>query len=506
VTSGKFGALLAHIDLKRLDQRLAQFLANGPALLGRFAIDGPLDVEQGVDASHNLDRNGRERDSLLARRLPSRVLLEIGHGKERAAGVDPAPRLDDWTRTSARQIKLAIPVKRVGLEQSGIAGQMALRMLAFAVARVIEHRRRRHCPTEWRVISDIDPTSADIGLAFGQDRHRGVITVQALSSKNMRLDKPQHRVQRNAARPHGVRHRRQADRHAFPSIALGLPVQGLMLAELLEQDHGQQIGARPSPWDHMEGGRRLADLLTVLAGELLPYRFDHLPLARDRFQGPGHVFTQLAQSCAAATVTRHRGSDHHALAREVLGEDVSLRALARERCHCRGLGNGAFRGQLIFGGVGFQLLELQRQLIDESCRSLRAGTVELALQLGDPQFLMRDQGQVFRRLGPCHREVCCARVTLRSHLSNLRAFDCQCRLQRINVVRQICNVIVHDRRESRSARVRQLYFVLQVGFFRLIPRLADARFVADFSSRSPRAYSRAARLRSERHRLPVMAR
>src|SRR3984957_336842 len=176
MTSGEFGALLAHVDLKRLDQRLAEFLANSSASLRRFAIDGSLDVEQGVDASHNLDRNGREHDSLLARRLPSRILLEIGHGKERAAGMDPASCLDDRTRTSVRQIELAIAVKRVGLEQSGIAGQMAPRMLTFAVARVIEHRCRRRCPTEWRVISDIEPTSPGIGLAFGQDRHRGVIT------------------------------------------------------------------------------------------------------------------------------------------------------------------------------------------------------------------------------------------------------------------------------------------------------------------------------------------
>ena len=180
--------MLAHIDLQRLDQRPAQFLANGSALLRRFAIDGPLDVEQGVDASHNLDRNWREHDSLLARRLPSRILFEIGHRKERSPGVDPASCLNDRTRTSVRQIELTIPVKRVGLEQSGIAGQMALRVLAFAVAGVIEHRRRRRCPTEWRVIADVDPTSAGIGLAFGQDRHRGVITVQALSRHNMDLD------------------------------------------------------------------------------------------------------------------------------------------------------------------------------------------------------------------------------------------------------------------------------------------------------------------------------
>ena len=125
--------------------------------------EGDLEKNRGAvtDAAHNLDRNGRERDSLLASRLPSRVLLEIGHGKERAAGVDPAPCFDDRTWTSARQIELAIPVKCVGLEQTSVFGQMALRMLAFAVAGVIEHCRRRRCPTEWRVIADIDPASAD---------------------------------------------------------------------------------------------------------------------------------------------------------------------------------------------------------------------------------------------------------------------------------------------------------------------------------------------------------
>jgi len=237
VTSGEFGALLPHIDLQHLDQRLAEFLANSSALLGRFAIDGPLDIEQLIDASHHLDRNGREHDSLLACRLSSRVLLEVSHGKERPPGVDPTPCFDDQSRTSVRQIKLAIPVERVGLEQSGIVGQMTLGMLAFAVAGVIEQRRRRRCPAEWHVISDIDPASAGIGLAFGQDRHRGVITVQALSRQNMSLDKPQYRIQRHATRPYGVRHCRQADRHTLPSIALGLPVQRLMLTELLEQDH-----------------------------------------------------------------------------------------------------------------------------------------------------------------------------------------------------------------------------------------------------------------------------
>jgi hypothetical protein len=49
-------------------------------------------------------------------------------------------------------------------------------------------------------------------------------------------------IKRPTDRAHGVGHGRQRDWHAFQSVALGLPVQGLMLAELLEHDHGQ--GAR----------------------------------------------------------------------------------------------------------------------------------------------------------------------------------------------------------------------------------------------------------------------
>ena len=33
-----------------------------PALLGALAVDRPLDVEQGIDAAHDLDRHGGERD------------------------------------------------------------------------------------------------------------------------------------------------------------------------------------------------------------------------------------------------------------------------------------------------------------------------------------------------------------------------------------------------------------------------------------------------------------
>ncbi len=217
-----------------------------------------------------------------------------------------------------------------------------------------------------------------------------------------------------------------------------------MLAELLKQDHRQQVGSRPSPRDDMEGGRSLADLLAVPAGELLPHRLDHLPPAGDRLQGPCHVLAQLAQPRSTATITSRRRIDDHALAGEMLGKGVAFGTLAAEARHHRGLGDGAFRGEFIFAGTGFQLFELQRQLIDQPVRPLRARAVDLTFELGDPQLLMGDQGQIFGCAGPRHRQFGGTDVTLGDHFAHLGALDRQHRLQRVDVVRQGCKIGVHD--------------------------------------------------------------
>src|ERR1700742_4101059 len=75
-----------------------------------------------------------------------------------------------------------------------------------------------------------------------------------------------------------------------------------MLTELLEHDHGQQAGARPAPCNDMERRRRLADLLAVPAGKLLPHRLDHLPLTGNRFQRARHVLAKLAQATEPAKI------------------------------------------------------------------------------------------------------------------------------------------------------------------------------------------------------------
>jgi hypothetical protein len=59
------------------------------------AIDGALDLEQRIDPPHDLDRNGRERDLLLAGGLAPRM--------------DPTRRFPDRSRVASRQIELAYP-------------------------------------------------------------------------------------------------------------------------------------------------------------------------------------------------------------------------------------------------------------------------------------------------------------------------------------------------------------------------------------------------------------
>ena len=74
-----------------------------------------------------------------------------------------------------------------------------------------------------------DLASAGVGLARGQHRHGGVVAVQPVGGKDMRLDPAQQRRQHGAARADLVGQGRQAERHALAGIALGLAIERLML-------------------------------------------------------------------------------------------------------------------------------------------------------------------------------------------------------------------------------------------------------------------------------------
>ena len=215
----------------------------------------------------------------------------------------PTRRLDERARLAFGLIEFGVATIGVGLEDPGITGQMRLRVIAAAVARVIEHRRRRRRSAERPVVAHVNPTSPDIGLAFGQNRHDGVVAMQSLGGEHVLLDALDQRRQHGAAATHLVGQGRQAKRHALAGIAFGLAIEWLMLPELLEQDHRQQARPGPAAGQHMEWRRRLADLLAIATGEFLADVLDHLPLPRDHLQRLGDVLIQFAQPRAAAALT-----------------------------------------------------------------------------------------------------------------------------------------------------------------------------------------------------------
>jgi hypothetical protein len=81
-------------------------------------------------------------------------------------------------------------------------------------------------------------------------------------------------------------------------------------------------------------------------------------------------------------------------------------------------------------------------MIDQARRALRSLSIDLALQLGDPQLLLGDQCHVFGRLGPCDHQF-------RGHLQGSGALNEQRIFQRIDVIRQSVAINIHATRESQ---------------------------------------------------------
>ncbi len=312
--------------------------------------------------------------------------------------MDPARGLLDRPRFAVSQIELVVTVIGVGLQDAGVSRQMGLWMLALPIARVVKHRCGGPGAAERPVIANINPAAPSVRLALRQHRHCGVVPVQPFGGHYMGLDEATEGIERRADGANRVGHRRQRDWRALQRIALGLAVQRLMLAELLEHDHRQQARPRPRPRYRVERRRRLGDLLAVPAGELLPHSLDHFPLTRGRLQRLRHILAELAQARAAAAGAGLRRLDHHAFARQMLRECVALRPLALEAGDGRRFRDGALRCEFVLGRARFQFFEFERQLIEQSRRALRLLPVDMALQFGDLKLLRGDQRHVFRRL------------------------------------------------------------------------------------------------------------
>jgi hypothetical protein len=173
----------------------------------------------------------------------------------------PAQRLDDRTGFAIGKIEAVVAVERIGLQNAGVTGQMPLGMLPGSIARGVEQPRRWVFAAERPVVADIHPHPTGHRLSRGEDGNRRVVAMQPLGGQDMALNQRVQRAQHRGASADLIGERRQAEVDALAGIALALPVERLMLAELLEQDHRQQARTGKAAGHDMERRRRLRDRL-----------------------------------------------------------------------------------------------------------------------------------------------------------------------------------------------------------------------------------------------------
>jgi hypothetical protein len=195
IGSGQLGTLFAHPAMQVGDQRSAECLPGGAALIDGVPVDVSLDLEHPVDPLNRLQTQRRYHDIGLALRFASSRGGNVGEHEELAPCVSPASGLHDRARFAIRLIQLAIAAKSVGLQDAAVRRQVRLRMFPAAIARIVEHGCRRSRAAEWPIIADIDPSAGKVGLAAGQHRNRGVVAVQPIGRHDMGLQKPKQRHQ-----------------------------------------------------------------------------------------------------------------------------------------------------------------------------------------------------------------------------------------------------------------------------------------------------------------------
>src|SRR6266581_9589380 len=98
--------------------------------------------------------------------------------EELSPHMGPAGRLDDPS-TNEQLVEPGIPV---GVDDAAEALQVRPRVLALAVWRVEEQRRRRARAGEWPLVANVGPQPSGLGLAGAgrQYRHRRVVDMQGV--------------------------------------------------------------------------------------------------------------------------------------------------------------------------------------------------------------------------------------------------------------------------------------------------------------------------------------
>jgi len=213
--------------------------------------------------------------------------------------------------------------------------------------------------------------------------------MEAFGCHDVGFQEPRQRLQHRAARPYGVGHRRQRDRHPLQGVTLGPTVQRLMLAELSYRIIASRLGpAQPlatawngaGAWLIFSQSRQLNFSRTV--STTFHWRGNSIPASGSRLR-------RACVSDCRRSIHTPSASDHHAFAGKMIGERIALGTRARKSAHSRRPGDGLSRPPVRSSvAAGFQLFEHKRQLVDQARRAFRSLPVDLALQLGDLQLLL----------------------------------------------------------------------------------------------------------------------
>src|SRR5690606_29524175 len=114
-------------------QGRAALLPADQALLRGQSVDPALDLEQGIDALHGLEGNRIDRLSALAPRFPASRALDIRTFEEFTPGMGEAAGFQHGRRLATGSIELPVAAIGIGLEDTGPASEVGLRMLSAPI-------------------------------------------------------------------------------------------------------------------------------------------------------------------------------------------------------------------------------------------------------------------------------------------------------------------------------------------------------------------------------------
>jgi len=197
-------------------------LSGTETVLSGLACDLALDIVEGANPVERVLRDRRTR------RLP--LIVKV------AAKMRPARRLANAsTPVHGGLVELPEAAIGIGLQHARKACEMRLRVFAFPVFREVISDARRIAAAPGSIIADIDPYAAFLDAfrhrirAFAreiEDLDRGVVDMQAIRSKNLRLDQVAQRPERRNPRAASIDQGRARNIRAKTRENFALPIQG----------------------------------------------------------------------------------------------------------------------------------------------------------------------------------------------------------------------------------------------------------------------------------------